>query len=459
MTRTSIRWGMLGLMLCSTLSLMGQIKFTMRGTSFKVDKLDGEQTRIVGAQALSEGVYTATSGTVVQVEGKVTDLFIISGEIDELDLSTAQSSLLALRMTNVGLKHLKLGGAKELIGLDLSNNNLVTKVFDFSGYSKLKTLLMKKNASTTGAEVILPKPSSLEKINWVDTRFAKVYNWSSQTKLKRFEAEATKFESIDLSNSQDLEYFRLSRSTVRGVLNLSNKPKLKEFYGYENIWEGLDLSNCPSLQKMWSRNTPAQKWINLSGNTLLAIVHCGVDHPAFWEQGGQLTELNLTGCVGLESLDCRNNQLTSLIISSDAKRFKTIDMSVNLIKLPQMYELSASLPRVEFGKLIIQDPGAQREGNESDERVVAEAKQKGWHVVDLTSVWGITKCPTVYPTEVSDYIHVKGATQTIRIYALSGTLMLETEASGEVTEIDLNHLPQGRYIVVVNGTKQSINRI
>lgn len=60
---------------------------------------------------------------------------------------------------------------------------------------------------------------------------------------------------------------------------------------------------------------------------------------------------------------------------------------------------------------------------------------------------------SVYPTRVSQRIHVHGATEgePIRIFSIGGTLLQSAEAQSSTTEIDLGGLPKGIYIVLVEG--------
>lgn len=57
----------------------------------------------------------------------------------------------------------------------------------------------------------------------------------------------------------------------------------------------------------------------------------------------------------------------------------------------------------------------------------------------------------VYPNPASDYTFVEGATDEIRVYDLTGRLVLTQTAEGEKTMLDVTFLPTGVYTIHTAG--------
>ena len=58
----------------------------------------------------------------------------------------------------------------------------------------------------------------------------------------------------------------------------------------------------------------------------------------------------------------------------------------------------------------------------------------------------------IFPNPVQQIIHIQGtkAKETIRIYSLSGNLIISTSASDINTDLDVSDLPNGQYLLQIN---------
>ena len=58
----------------------------------------------------------------------------------------------------------------------------------------------------------------------------------------------------------------------------------------------------------------------------------------------------------------------------------------------------------------------------------------------------------IFPNPVQQIVHIKGikANETIRIFSLSGNLIISTCASNINTDLDVSDLPNGQYLLQIN---------
>ena len=168
----------------------------------------------------------------------------------------------------------------------------------------------------------------------------------------------------------------------------------------------------------------------------------------------------------LKKLDCRDNNLSALDLSSCTALTEGYCFK-NAIKEPAMKQLFESLPTRganERGELYVLDSSEQNERNEVNNADVKIATDKFWSIYDYKSYDNRGKNPLANDPVLSadnyrlmltgDYIEVTLATPyaVVELYTLGGTLLqsARTNQSGEL-RICIAELPAGSYLLSVDG--------
>ena len=120
--------------------------------------------------------------------------------------------------------------------------------------------------------------------------------------------------SINLDGCDALEYLDVSNSNLRSI-DLSNHPKLKNFICKNSNLLSVNLSGCKKLTAVCVGDSKV-KDLNLNGCTMLKTVNFDPE-GGYYEpkMRNQLETINLSGCINLEGLIVKYNNLVSLDLS------------------------------------------------------------------------------------------------------------------------------------------------
>ena len=179
----------------------------------------------------------------------------------------------------------------------------------------------------------------------------------------------------------------------------------------------------------------------------------------------------LTGLSSLNKLDCRENKLTALDLSSCTALTEAFCYK-NAIKEPAMKQLFESLPTrsaSERGELYAIDSSEQSEENEVNDADVKIATDKSWLVYDYKNYDNSGKNPLANAPVVSadhyllmitgDYIEITQTTPhaVVELYALDGTLLQSARADqrGEL-RLSIAELPTGSYLLSIDGEANKV---
>lgn len=279
------------------------------------------------------------------------------------------------------------------------------------------------------------------------------------------------YKDINLSNVKNLRRI-WSISNLITHLDLKENKELRvlQVYGAQDL-TSLE-TDCPKLHTLlfWGSKKfrpelslyPELKWLgidamgltslDLSQNKKLKQLTCSIN---------ELTQLDLSQTPELVSLNCSSNKLTGLDLSHNPD-LRYLKCSNNLIDEAAMQALVESLPEV-----IIRDEPANfiPVNPDGDDNVctpdqVAIAKSKNWNVTTpMGEPFVGTSIEEVIPAEVYHNIKVWARDgilylsglepgMPVQVYAIDGTMMHTSVASGSTLEIPL---PRGAAYVLRAG--------
>ena len=252
---------------------------------------------------------------------------------------------------------------------------------------------------------------------------------------------ATQFEDIDLSKVKNLRRIWCRWNYTMNHLNLKENKELRvlQFIFMNAELESIE-TDCPKLHTLvLSGNTKYRP--DLSKFPKLKLL--GVNNM-------ELTQLDVSQNPELVYLDCSYNKLTGLDLSHNPN-LRYLYCSNNLIDEAAMQALVESLPEViirdEPAKFIPVNPDG--DGNVCTPDQVAIAKSKNWNVTTpMGEPFVGTSIEEVIPAEVYHNIKVWARDgilylsglepgMPVQVYALSGTMMHTSVASGSMLEIPL----------------------
>ena len=279
------------------------------------------------------------------------------------------------------------------------------------------------------------------------------------------------YKDINLSNVKNLRRI-WSISNLITHLDLKENKELRvlQVYGAQDL-TSLE-TDCPKLHTLlfWGSKKfrpelslyPELKWLgidamgltslDLSQNKKLKQLNCSMN---------ELTQLDLSQIPELVSLDCSSNKLTGLDLSHNPD-LRYLKCSNNLIDEAAMQALVESLPEViirdEPANFIPVNPNGDDNVCTPDQ--VAIAKSKNWNVTTpMGDPFVGTSIEEVIPAEVYHNIKVWARDgilylsglepgMPVQVYAIDGTMMHTSVASGSTLEIPL---PRGAAYVLRAG--------
>ena len=411
----------------------------------------------------SEGKALARIVLSIRAEGEVSIQGVNSVKVDEqgryvcvlpnsddpeITLTISASRILGLTLDQIVATSLDLRKAPSLThldcgrygggiqGLDLSSlDNLVylncagqeIALLDLEKNKKLETLLCSRN-----------------KLSQLDVQLLK--------QLKELDCSQNQLTELDLTNLDKLESVNAARNKIRSP-KLGGLPHLKT----------LNLAENP-LGKVLKIDLPELLWLKVS--------RCGLEK----------LELN---APNLEGLECSENKLSSLDLANANTKIQTLDCFLNNINGTEMGKLIASLPNWNdpknpgHGKCYAMSYGfSPDEPNENEKNFAYEddikmALDKQWVFMAKTkdgkevkyagrprSTQQIANSEIVIsPNPATDFVSIQGVSPNteVRILDLSGKLLIESLARSEgVLNLDVRAIPEGNYLVVINGNSQKL---
>lgn len=299
---------------------------------------------------------------------------------------------------------------------------------------------------------------------------------------------------LDLKKNEKLETLLCSKNKLSQLLDVQLLKQLKELDCSQNQLTGLDLSNLDKLESVNATGNkirspkleglPHLKALNLAENPLGKVLK--IDLPELlWLKVSRcgLEKLELVNTPNLEGLECSENKLSSLNLANTKIQF--LECFLNNIDGTEMGKLIASLPNWDDpknpgnGKCYAMSYGFspdepdENEKNFAYEDDVKMAWDKQWTFIAKTkdgkevkyagrprSTQQIANSEIVIsPNPATDFVSIQGVSPNteVRILDLSGKLLIESLARSEgVLNLDVRAIPEGNYLVVINGSSQKL---
>ena len=148
------------------------------------------------------------------------------------------------------------------------------------------------------------------------------FTWQAGIYPKDFYIQVAKGEAftVDWGDGSDIEtftgvygflnvihtYYAANNYLVTLTANTESSSFIAVNFNYKQM-SNLNASGCTGLQYLYCSNNQLTS-LNVSGCTRLQILYCA---------NNQLTSLDISGCTGLQTLYCFNNQLTSIDVSTN----------------------------------------------------------------------------------------------------------------------------------------------
>ena len=316
---------------------------------------------------------------------------------------------------------------------------------------------------------------------------------SAQKDLVYLDCSGGALVQLNLEHNSKLEVLKCAGNQLTG-LSISHLKQLKELDCSQNQLTELDLSNLDKLESVnAARNKirspklgglPHLKTLSLAENPLEKVLK--IDLPELlWLKVSRcgLEKLELVNAPNLEGLECSENKLSSLNLANTKIQF--LECFLNNIDGTEMGKLIASLPNWDDpknpgnGKCYAMSYGFspdepdENEKNFAYEEDVKKAWDKQWAFMAKTkdgkevkyagrprSTQQIANSEIVIsPNPATDFVSIQGVSPNteVRILDLSGKLLIESLARSEgVLNLDVRAIPEGNYLVVINGSSQKL---
>ncbi|WP_298887895.1 leucine-rich repeat domain-containing protein [Porphyromonas vaginalis] len=316
---------------------------------------------------------------------------------------------------------------------------------------------------------------------------------SAQKDLVYLDCSGGALVQLNLEHNSKLEVLKCAGNQLTG-LSISHLKQLKELDCSQNQLTGLDLSNLDKLESVNATGNkirspkleglPHLKALNLAENPLGKVLK--IDLPELlWLKVSRcgLEKLELVNTPNLEGLECSENKLSSLNLANTKIQF--LECFLNNIDGTEMGKLIASLPNWDDpknpgnGKCYAMSYGFspdepdENEKNFAYEDDVKMAWDKQWTFIAKTkdgkevkyagrprSTQQIANSEIVIsPNPATDFVSIQGVSPNteVRILDLSGKLLIESLARSEgVLNLDVRAIPEGNYLVVINGSSQKL---
>lgn len=318
---------------------------------------------------------------------------------------------------------------------------------------------------------------------------------SAQKDLVYLDCSGGALVQLNLEHNSKLEVLKCAGNQLTG-LSISHLKQLKELDCSQNQLTELDLSNLDKLESVNATGNKIRspklgglihlKRLSLAENPLGKVLK--IDLPELlWLKVSRcgLEKLELVNAPNLEGLECSENKLSSLNLANANTKILFLECFLNNIDGTEMGKLIASLPNwsdpknpgngkcyaMSYG--FSPDEPDENEKNFAYEEDVKKAFDKQWAFMAKTkdgkevkyagrprSTQQIANSEIVIsPNPATDFVSIQGVSPNteVRILDLSGKLLIESLArSEEVLNLDVRAIPEGNYLVVINGSSQKL---
>ena len=318
---------------------------------------------------------------------------------------------------------------------------------------------------------------------------------SAQKDLVYLDCSGGALVQLNLEHNSKLEVLKCAGNQLTG-LSISHLKQLKELDCSQNQLTELDLSNLDKLESVNATGNKIRspklgglihlKRLSLAENPLGKVLK--IDLPELlWLKVSRcgLEKLELVNAPNLEGLECSENKLSSLDLANANTKILFLECFLNNIDGTEMGKLIASLPNwsdpknpgngkcyaMSYG--FSPDEPDENEKNFAYEDDVKMALDKQWAFIAKTkdgkevkyagrprSTQQIANSEIVIsPNPATDFVSIQGVSPNteVRILDLSGKLLIESLARSEgVLNLDVRAIPEGNYLVVINGSSQKL---
>ena len=318
---------------------------------------------------------------------------------------------------------------------------------------------------------------------------------SAQKDLVYLDCSGGALVQLNLEHNSKLEVLKCAGNQLTG-LSISHLKQLKELDCSQNQLTELDLSNLDKLESVNATGNKIRspklgglihlKRLSLAENPLGKVLK--IDLPELlWLKVSRcgLEKLEFVNAPNLEGLECSENKLSSLDLANANTKIQALDCFLNNIDGTEMGKLIASLPNwsdpknpgngkcyaMSYG--FSPDEPDENEKNFAYEDDIKMALDKQWVFIAKTkdgkevkyagrprSTQQIANSEIVIsPNPATDFVSIQGVSPNaeVRILDLSGKLLIESLARSEgVLNLDVRAIPEGNYLVVINGSSHKL---
>ena len=318
---------------------------------------------------------------------------------------------------------------------------------------------------------------------------------SAQKDLVYLDCSGGALVQLNLEHNSKLEVLKCAGNQLTG-LSISHLKQLKELDCSQNQLTELDLSNLDKLESVNATGNKIRspklgglihlKRLSLAENPLGKVLK--IDLPELlWLKVSRcgLEKLELVNAPNLEGLECSENKLSSLDLANANTKILFLECFLNNIDGTEMGKLIASLPNwsdpknpgngkcyaMSYG--FSPDEPDENEKNFAYEDDIKKAFDKQWAFIAKTkdgkefkyagrprSTQQIANSEIVIsPNPATDFVSIQGVSPNteVRILDLSGKLLIESLTRSEgILNLDVRAIPEGNYLVVINGNSQKL---
>ena len=318
---------------------------------------------------------------------------------------------------------------------------------------------------------------------------------SAQKDLVYLDCSGGALVQLNLEHNSKLEVLKCAGNQLKG-LSISHLKQLKELDCSQNQLTELDLSNLDKLESVNATGNKIRspklgglihlKRLSLAENPLGKVLK--IDLPELlWLKVSRcgLEKLELVNAPNLEGLECSENKLSSLDLANANTKILFLECFLNNIDGTEMGKLIASLPNwsdpknpgngkcyaMSYG--FSPDEPDENEKNFAYEDDVKMALDKQWAFIAKTkdgkevkyagrprSTQQIANSEIVIsPNPATDFVSIQGVSPNteVRILDLSGKLLIESLTRSEgILNLDVRAIPEGNYLVVINGSSPKL---
>ena len=318
---------------------------------------------------------------------------------------------------------------------------------------------------------------------------------SAQKDLVYLDCSGGALVQLNLEHNSKLEVLKCAGNQLTG-LSISHLKQLKELDCSQNQLTELDLSNLDKLESVNATGNKIRspklgglihlKRLSLAENPLGKVLK--IDLPELlWLKVSRcgLEKLELVNAPNLEGLECSENKLSSLDLANANTKILFLECFLNNIDGTEMGKLIASLPNwsdpknpgngkcyaMSYG--FSPDEPDENEKNFAYEDDIKMALDKQWVFMAKTkdgkevkyagrprSTQQIANSEIVIsPNPATDFVSIQGVSPNteVRILDLSGKLLIESLTRSEgILNLDVRAIPEGNYLVVINGSSHKL---